>query len=64
MGNVDLAGLAALVTAVSGLIATLGALYLGSRKQAGDVSEELVRQLLERETRRLVDEAEEKDRAT
>ncbi len=53
MGDVDLAGLAALITSVSGLIATLGALYVGSRKRSADLTEEIVQQLLERETQKL-----------
>ncbi len=53
MGDVDLAGIAAIVTAVSGLIATLSALYLGSRKRSSDVAEELVQRLLEKEIARL-----------
>lgn len=49
-------GIAALVTAVSGLLATIGAFFLGLRKRETDVNEELLRLVLERQTREAEDE--------
>lgn len=43
----DFMGMAALVTAVSGLIATVGAIYLGSRKKSNDTAEQALKLLLE-----------------
>ena len=55
--GVDFAGLAALITAFSGLVATLGAIYLGSRKKPNDATEEALKLLLEIQKRQMEDEA-------
>jgi hypothetical protein len=49
----DLAGIALVITATSGLIATVGALILGLRKKPSDVSELALRYLLEQQAEHL-----------
>jgi hypothetical protein len=49
----DLAGIALVITATSGLIATVGALILGLRKKPNDPAADLARLILEREADRL-----------
>lgn len=48
----DLAGIALIITAISGLIATVGALVLGLRRKPNDATE-LALRILEREAERL-----------
>lgn len=48
----DLAGIALIITAISGLVATVGALILGLRRKPNDATE-LALRILEREAERL-----------
>jgi ribose/xylose/arabinose/galactoside ABC-type transport system permease subunit len=48
--GIDFAGLAALITAVSGLVATVGALILATRRRSND-TEALVKMLLEHQSK-------------
>lgn len=47
-GGTDYAGIAAVITSISGVIATIGAIYLGSRRRgASDTAEAALKLLLE-----------------
>ena len=52
-GGLDLTGIAALVTAFSGLVATIGAIFLGLRQRSSDSADRALAMLLELQRSRL-----------